>query len=633
MARRTKTVEIPIGTLATMANNTATDFPSISLTIPEWGVGAGVVFRYAKLTLSANEGAGATAAGTYSSRMIRINIGGAGANTVNETVALTNSGEHISPFWWRDVTARFVADFTSGTETIVVGCQLNSNGAGANFVDVTATLILTYEFDTSAPTQLVSHRIPLATPNGALATSKPGTPHTTFPALDTYCPEASKTFRFAAICIEANNGAGTADTTLSMQLDSLTAYTSGTLEKALNSDRFIRLLWDVLPIITTSTAHDFYMWASAASYNHPTAYALVVYEFDATASTRFLRSGRFFQQMSSPVSDITNLTEATRTIRIPEANPTLARHAFYLYFDQAASLTGTVRAGITDFSVTETITDNAATLCGGNTFMVRRDALTLVRGLNTLKFWMYLTSVTNQPYNLSGYHLINYTADKPAQGYAFGLTEQVWGCATPSNVAAATRYELSTLPMPTWTDEYYIVAVGTHLSYITSSTGVASGVSVQAQIDHPDGTVPWEDIYTDISRTSPEVGLRQCYSQARDLFHRFTDDVDGNRVAFADVLKWRVALAAGALAFFSLDLIIIDHMMTADVAGDVTDSAGGTVNLSLHRSATGERLKTATRTGNGPFAFTWYDPTELVYVSATEGAGLTHRSDDGYPVE
>jgi hypothetical protein len=626
MARRTKTVEIPIGVLATMANNTATDFPSISLTIPEWGVGAGVVFKFAKLHLSANEGAGSTAAGTYSSRMTRINIGGAGANTVNETQTLTNSGEHLSANWWRDVTARFVADFTSGTRTIVVGCQLNSNGTGANFVDVTATLILTYEFDTAAPTQLVSHRIPLATPNGALATSKPGTPHTTFPALDTYCPEASKTFRFAVILIEANNAAGTADTTLSMQLDSLTAYTSGTLEKALNSDRFIRLMWSVLSIITTSTAHNFFMWASATGYHHPTATALVVYEFDATASTRFLRSARLPQQMTSPVSDVTNATTVTRSLRIAEANPTLSRHAFYLYWDQSSSMAATLRAGLTDFTDIQSFTDNAAALCGGNTLMVRRDDLTLVQGANTLAFVVYLTAITNQPYNLSGYHLINYTADKPAQGYAVGLCEQVWGCYTPSNVAAGTRYEDATSPMPTWADDYYIVAVGTHLSYLSNSTSNPSGLTVQCRL------AEWEDIYTDISRTSPEVGLRQCFSQARDLFRRFDGDVGAGRSLFSGISKWRVAFAGGATAFFSLDLIVVDHGITFTVSGNVTGSAGGTVTLHLVRAATGERLKTTTRTGNGAFSFTWYDPTELLYVDAYETGVLLGRSDADYAV-
>jgi hypothetical protein len=53
------------------------------------------------------------------------------------------------------------------------------------------------------------------------------------------------------------------------------------------------------------------------------------------------------------------------------------------------------------------------------------------------------------------------------------------------------------------------------------------------------------------------------------------------------------------------------------------------VTIDLHRSDTGEKVATTTRSGNGAYSLTWYDDTVDVYVVAYEAAGRLGRSKNG----
>jgi hypothetical protein len=66
-------------------------------------------------------------------------------------------------------------------------------------------------------------------------------------------------------------------------------------------------------------------------------------------------------------------------------------------------------------------------------------------------------------------------------------------------------------------------------------------------------------------------------------------------------------------------------------ADNITGFAG-TVSVDLHRSdentkQPGELVKSTTRSGDGPFSFTWYDNTEPLYISARSSANAGRSSD------
>jgi len=76
----------------------------------------------------------------------------------------------------------------------------------------------------------------------------------------------------------------------------------------------------------------------------------------------------------------------------------------------------------------------------------------------------------------------------------------------------------------------------------------------------------------------------------------------------------------------SLRRSITLHNITSSVGGTIAGSAGGTVNLRLADSLSGETFLTTTRTGNGTYSFDWYDNTREVIVTAYETDSLKGAS-------
>ena len=78
-----------------------------------------------------------------------------------------------------------------------------------------------------------------------------------------------------------------------------------------------------------------------------------------------------------------------------------------------------------------------------------------------------------------------------------------------------------------------------------------------------------------------------------------------------------------------LSIVFTYHSITYSMAGDISDSNGGTVTIDLHRADTAEKVKTTSRVGNGSYSFTWYDNTEEMYVTAREDDTYKGRSANG----
>ena len=78
-------------------------------------------------------------------------------------------------------------------------------------------------------------------------------------------------------------------------------------------------------------------------------------------------------------------------------------------------------------------------------------------------------------------------------------------------------------------------------------------------------------------------------------------------------------------------MLVTYHSMFYRISGNVTDSAGGTVDLEAYRASDGLFLGSTSRVGNG--AYTIDVPVDdLCYVEARETGSLLGRSDDDTPV-
>lgn len=633
MATRLKTVQYSFPVLASLTNNTLTTMTQITVYLPETGT---KTFRKVIAKVTGDDIVTATG-GSIGTRTVNLRLGAAAYTTNSNANTLTNSGENLSVFYSADFTSHFTTNWTGTSMTCDVQVLLNqTTGTTLNMVNMCVTLDITYEYDDTSTTQVKTVWIPLNAPVGALATAKPGTATDTIPALDTYLPEASKTYRDMFIVVQGNEArnAATTDHTLSMQIDALTAQTSGAYAGALATDRWYRYIWNINSLgMTTSATHGFYLWASVARANHPQVWMTVTYEFNATTTTNVMQSLMLPMEFDSPMGGTTasDYQRATRELWVEEpATITLQRLAAYIYWDQSGNIGGlNARVGTGSFVA---YTDTASVLAGGNGCMVRNDSgITLARGRNLLQADIYRTDTADLGGNVSAVWIINYTSAKHTSGVGVHNKTVFWNLSTTGTAAAAEINTIAATAPSIPESNYFMNALGTRYEYISSSTGSPAGVSVLAERLAAEGGVKWEPAYIDIGETDPEVGLHTCYSQVRNLFYRWPGDTDPDRIAFQTARRWRTMLANNCTAFDTLEILFTYHAITYTVADSISGFSG-TVYLDLCRTATDEMVLSTTRAGDGSFSFTWYDNTEYLYISASDATNTVGRSQDSLAV-
>ena len=626
MATRLKTTEwwFPAGT--TLVDATDTNLTQITVYLPE----SSKTFKKVMLEVMAHDRN--TTLGNISRNQLSLSVAGSAYTVQNSTQLLTNGGEQQTVLFSADFTALFTSSFTSTSHTVDARVLLDSSVTtplSPAFNNVTARLVITYEYDDTSSTQIKTVRIPLNAPVSTLATSKPGTATATIPALDTELPEASKVYRQTVLVAQGNDNGSSTDLILNMQIDTNTAFASASYEHGSNCAMFIRC--NSIESFTTNASHSFYIWGNAASFNHFQAWLVVTYEFDATSSNDTFVSLMLPISMDSPMGGTTSsdYQRATRALWIQETGIVAKQQACYLFWDQLNAISGlNMRIGTGSFV---TYTDAAAVLAGSNAAMIRNDsAFSLARGNNTLNVDAYRTDTIDLGNNVCGFFIINYTADKPSGGYGAANHTVEWPLSVTGTGAPSVQTTLAAQAITIPESDYFITAFGTSCKYIPNGTNIVQGNIVQVERLSGEGGIIWEPAYADLAGTDGETGVYHSYSQARDLFLRFPGDTMGHesRLDFETSRRWRWAVGNGVAAFGQLAAIFTYHTITYTVSGSVTGSAGGTVYIDLIRDgAPLEILKTTTRTGNGSYSFTWYDNTIEVYTSAYEDSTHVGRSD------
>lgn len=618
MATRQKTVEFAHPPLAAMVDNVLTNSTQISVFLPE----SGKTFRKVWAIVTCNQTA--TAQGNVSTRRLQCRLGAAGYTTHTNSNLHSGSAEDIQAHHAVDLTAHFVTNWTGTSMTFDSQTLMDGTAAGAAWTNICVKLFVTYDYDDTSATQIKTVYIPLDMPRIQLATTKPGTATAVIPALDTELPEASKVYRNSFITVQGNqHRAAATDLTLRLQLDSTTQHNTGIYEGVGATDYFYRYVWDC-PTLDPTIAMDFFAWASAADFDHQHAWLTVTYEFDATAANRVFVSVMLPMEIASPMGGTAaaNFQRGTRNLWVQEPGTITTRQvAFFCFWDQIGPIAGlNMRLGTGSFLA---YSDVATSLAGSNAAMVRNDAaVTLARGKNTFNFDAYRTDTSDLGMNVSGFWIVNYTADKPTLGYgAANRTVRNNMGAVFDGAAAAFRLVPAFSPNIA-SANYFINAVGVNYQYVSNSTGTAAGVAITAERLVAEDGLEWEPIYTDISHTDPESGLHECWASARALFRRWPGDTADNRVNIETDRRYRAVLANGCSSFDYLDMLVTYHNITYTCADSLSGGFTGTVNLELHRAGTGEKVLETTRTGDGTFSFDWYDNTEEMYVVASDGTNV-----------
>lgn len=636
MATRLKTVEYAFPVLASVTNDTLTNFTQTTVYLPDIRSGSGR-FHSVELRITADDQITAIG-GSVTTKTINLRLGAVAYTSTTNANILTHSAQSISHLFVRDFTDHFNTNWTGTSMTCDAQMQINqSTGTPTDLVNACARLYITYEYDDTITTQVKTVYIPLNAPTTHLASARPASALDTIPAIDTYLPEASKTYRDLFVWFGVNTSyAAAGSTKLSFQIDADTAYVTETHENGPTvTSRWIEHIWK--PTFDTSATREFRAWESLGgnnAYYRAQVYMVVTYEFNATTTTSAMNSLLLPMEWESPGGTSTTIFQrATRELMIQEPSTiTTQRVALYVNFETPISLAGDQRFRVGTGSWI-TYTDSGAIVAGQKGCMVRNDsAFTLARGRNTLQADSYSSSVVRSATNISSYWIVNYTSGIATGGIGTHnrtVFKNLHTHGTGAAIIQTTTTSQSFLTIPE--TSHYIVGAGTVFEWFSNSTANPTGVIVQAERTAGEGGLEFESVYVDVNACDPEPGTHSNYSQVRSLFKRFVGDADADRLQMSTSRRYRtvvpnIAMTAASSWHLRLASIVTYHTITSTFGGTISNSNGGTVIINLCRASTGERLMTTSRVGNGTYSFVWYDNTEDLYTEAYEDGTFKGRS-------
>jgi hypothetical protein len=640
MATRLKTTEWYAGFRATLTDNTLQACNTIKVYIPEFS--GTVTFKKCEVVVSWKSGAACPLA-NLSSRRVDVSIAGAAAMTNTNANLYTASGEDVHYWHAADCTAHFIANWTSGTsQNLIVSVLADMLTSTPVYVDVEATLFMTYEYDDTQTTQIKTVYIPLNAPAGVLATSKPAE-IASIPALDTELPETSKTIRSMYILCEGNavGAGGVTDSTLSMQIDSYTAYVSSLLEMGAATDVWMRFVYGVKYYdssgvaqgagMDTSATHSFYIWASIARHENQQVTLVVTYEFDASGSTDCYCSVILPLDYMGIMGNGTTSADYTRgetELWVPEAGIVAKRIAAYLHWEQVGAITGVnIRVGTGSFI---SYPDIAAVLAGSNGCMVRNDsAISLAQGRNVINVDAYRTDATDMGWGLNGFVIVSYTCDKPTGGYgaANHTVRMSTGIAfdgTSSTPGLEKAYSAAVIAIPE--ASYFLINYGFELELYTDSTGGLAYLECLFENTSGESGVQWLPIIKGYVPSDPETGLHMFYQNLTDYFFRYPNDprisqeLYGTGLNVGTSRRYSVRVF-GPSCWMKLNFLITYNTVTYTVAGTITGCAAATgVDIYVHDVVTGRLVKSSLSNipvaGEVAYSISVYDQANNLIVSA-----------------
>ena len=618
MATSLKTTNWGFPPLASTTNNVIGTFSSIVIEIPE----SGISIKSAWVDIGFNDVITATG-GTIGTIRVDFQLGSNGSFGSTASTTLSNSAENIALIVTRDFTTYFQNFWSGTTMSCQVGILTNqTTGTTLGMNNLSAQLNVTYEYDTTSSTQAKSVWIPLNAPRSSLPGVK--TSHDTIPALDTYLPEDSKSYKSIFIVAKFNrHHANTSDFTITYELSSLGTHTTQTYEAALSTDLYTRYIWEITTYITTNTTHTFNVWSSLTGRsNSPIFYMIVTYTYNSSSTTQVMNSVLLPLDYNSPMggTSASDYQRASRDFWIQESNPSIQRIACLVHWNAPDSEAGlNARVGTGSF-LAYTLTGSGL-IAGDKTMMIRNDAptgLTFSRGRNTLSVDIYNTSNLVRGFNVGCLWMVNYTSDSiSGNSYLNSKTVQILNFVnTGLNQQLIATMSVISIPENYW----FISALGYEFKFLGGAT-LVQGVGISVERLTSEGGLIWEDVYSDAGGHDAEFGTNTKYAQSRFIFKRWTNDYDQNRLDISVPRRsktWLPASTATPAVHDSLITYITYHSIYGTVSGYISGSSGGVIDIHLNRYDTGETVLSTTQSGNGTYSFIWFDDTEDLFVYAYE---------------
>ncbi len=635
MATRLKTVEYAFDTTTSgIPATTRHEMATKTITISETN---SRTFRaaYVEITFMDNT----TTATSLTQWVIGLKLGAASFSDQTTTQTMTNTGEHQGvKLMSADFSSYFTTNFGSGsTQT----CQVAVNISTLPIINITAKLIITYEFeDTTNDTRTCTARIPLESPTAVLTASLASIGSNQIPTLTGpggFLPESNVSIKDLWFEIEGNeSNTATTDFQLAMALDSEVEVLNGLHEQALQSARWVKHIWRRTDMTTTS-GHDFKMRSTVASrLALATVTLYVTYTYTHSTTTTVLNSLILGYDITGPLGNgATDLHRFKRSITIAEPGPiTLKQSALRVNYSMGATNTFSIRVGP---QVARAYVQTAGTLtCGQHTFQHRFDSgattgsgFVLSRGANTIQVEVWANSAATAT-NVSGYFLLNYHSGKSdigADAHNHSVSFPLFATS-----AAGTNLSQGSLTTPSIPENNYDLRAVSYCMGITSPG--STSIILDAEVNGSDGLVNgWVTLGSDTATQDGEIGYGESWVRARDMFYQYPNHPDAaNRMDIELARGYRIFTSASTHK--SLAVWITYHAMTYAISGTISNYSGATVSgltvkvydpFDVYHGST-------TTSSSGTYTYTVYDQIPGYVTLCRVSPTLMGRSDTITPV-
>ena len=254
-------------------------------------------------------------------------------------------------------------------------------------------------------------------------------------------------------------------------------------------------------------------------------------------------------------------------------------------------------------------------------------AFFLTRGKNTIGIDGYGSSLNIQITNINGYITLNYESDLSPGGIG-QHSHTVLKVLYPWSAQLTDRLRVDDYSFQIPEPNHWITSSGFVFIQWVSVSSQAVTFDVECLSGEGKG-FGYYDIYADAYQSDAERSCSVIWMRGRDVFKRFPNDIDEERVDIQIPRSYR--LFTTTTCSNGLICVCTYHSLTWEVSGNITGSNNvDDINLDLIRESDNIIIQTQIVSPlGGPYSFTVYNDTELFYVSAKQDNQHLGRSASG----
>ena len=549
----------------------------------------------------------------------------------------------VSPITMFDITSNFASNFGNGTsQTIDVffsGLMEQVDGSNG-YTNLTAKLIITYEYDdASVTTRIKTVKIPLESPTSILSASLVEIGTDQVPNLDTFLPEASKTYRDIYFQVEGNENRDSAtDWQLCLALDSEAEHQDDVHDNNITNPAFYRYLWKRTDMATNAT-HKFKARSTVANrMRYPCIVLVVTYEYNESTTTSVLNSIQLPWNSEAPIALSTD-TATDVVFNFPIQEPgtiTLKQSGVHVAYKGLPNiLNARIKVGS---QALKTYSFNAS---GCNTYygyIHRIDsggsqgaAFTPARGIeNKVTMQLDRSATDVEPFMTDGILYLNYTSDKHSSGTAAHNHTTRWVISpTVFNLSVFTgvKFDATSIVIPE--SNYYIGNSALAICQYSSLSRPTSSVCIEIK-NGEFNNAGWLKIPDIIPLGSGNT--RQYvtyYSNTSGLYKKYPTQPSSNFLDIENSRKYKMVVSTDSSHMYFHQYVTyhsITYTASGTVSGYTGDGSG--ISVELHRKDTDELVGRVTTSAGGGYTLTWYDNTVELYGHARQDGTHLGGSDD-----